>query len=94
MQSRAADVDAYLDEVPPERRELLAKMRALCLETLAGHEESIAYGVPSYARDGEVEVAFASQKNMSCDPCWRPRRSPEVASAEGGVPASLTGAVA
>ena len=29
-----------------------------------GYEESMAYGMPSYKqKDGEVEVAFASQKN-------------------------------
>ena len=62
MQSRAVDVDAYLDEVPPDRRELLTSLRELCLQVLDGYEESMAYGMLSYTRDGEVELAFASQK--------------------------------
>lgn len=41
----------------------MTKLRNLCLEVLAGHEESVEYGMPSYKRTGEVEVAFASQKN-------------------------------
>jgi uncharacterized protein YdhG (YjbR/CyaY superfamily) len=31
-------------------------------ELLDGFEESMEYGMPSYIRDGEVQVAFASQK--------------------------------
>lgn len=63
MQSNANDVDDYLTEVPEERLEVLWQIRALCLATLDGYEESMAYGMPSYARDGVIEVAFASQKN-------------------------------
>ena len=63
MQSTATDVDAYLAEVPPERRQVLAAIRQLCLEHLLGYEESMDYGMPSYARDGVVEFGFASQKN-------------------------------
>ena len=36
MQSRAVNVDAYLDEVPPDRRELLTSLRELCLRVLDG----------------------------------------------------------
>ena len=63
MQSTAPDVDAYLAEVPAERREVLAAVRQLCLDYLPGYEESMAYGMPSYAKDGVVEFGFASQKN-------------------------------
>jgi uncharacterized protein YdhG (YjbR/CyaY superfamily) len=63
MQSKAKDVDQYLTEVPEKRLDVLQKMRALCLATLDGYAESMAYGMPSYTRDGVVEVAFASQKN-------------------------------
>lgn len=63
MQSTAANVDAYLAEVPPERRQILAAIRQLCLEHLAGYEEKMAYGMPSYTRDGVIEFGFASQKN-------------------------------
>lgn len=64
MQSKAKTVEAYLDEVPEKRRESMERIRALCLELLEGYEESMAYGMPSYKNmGGEVEVAFASQKN-------------------------------
>jgi uncharacterized protein YdhG (YjbR/CyaY superfamily) len=56
-------VDEYLQEVSEERRPALAHLRALCLNHLEGFEESMQYGMPSYSRDGTVEVAFASQKN-------------------------------
>ncbi len=63
MQSAAKDVRLYLQEVPLERQEVLQKLRALCLETLIGYEESMAYGMPGYKKNGVVEVGFASQKN-------------------------------
>ena len=63
MHSEAGDVATYLAEAPPERQSALAKLRALCLETLIGYEECIAYGMPGYARDGIIEVGFASQKH-------------------------------
>ena len=62
MQSDATSVDRYLEEVPEKRKAALAKLRAVCLETLVGYEESMQYRMPSYRRPGgEVEVAFASQ---------------------------------
>ncbi|HUW02209.1 MAG TPA: DUF1801 domain-containing protein [Acidimicrobiales bacterium] len=62
MQSEAADVDAYLDEVPADRRAALTALRDLCIDVLDGYEESMDYGMPSYRRPGEkIEVAFASQ---------------------------------
>jgi len=62
MQSNAADVDRYLLEAPEKRRACLETIRAACIEELGGFDESMAYGMPSYSRDDEVEVAFASQK--------------------------------
>lgn len=62
MQSTAADVDAYLAEVPAARREVMSAIRQLCHAHLAGFEESMQYGMPTYTRDGEVGFAFASQK--------------------------------
>ncbi len=62
MQSMAADVDRYLEEVPEKRKAALAQLRALCVETLEGYEESMEYRMPGYKRPGgEIEVAFASQ---------------------------------
>jgi uncharacterized protein YdhG (YjbR/CyaY superfamily) len=65
MQSQAKDVDAYLLEVPLDRREALARLRHLCNELLSGYQESMRYGMPSYTRSdaSEPEIAFASQKN-------------------------------
>ena len=62
MQSDAKSVDAYLEEVPIERKEALTQLRDLCRTALKGFDESMEYGMPSYSRNGEVEVAFASQK--------------------------------
>ena len=64
MQSTAKDVTTYLEEVPEERKEALNKIRSLCLATLEGYEEMMAYGGPCYARNGQIEVGFASQKQF------------------------------
>ena len=63
MQSTAPNVDAYLTEIPAERRDVLIAIRHLCLKHLLGYEEGMAYGMPSYSRDDVVEFGFASQKN-------------------------------
>ncbi len=63
MISQAPDVTTYIQEAPENRRQSLTTLRELCLDTLDGYEESMEYGMPSYKKDGIVEVAFASQKN-------------------------------
>ena len=64
MKSEATTVEEYLADVPEERRPELETLRTLCLDELAGYEERMQYGMPSYSRDGSaVEIAFASQKN-------------------------------
>jgi len=63
MQSKAATVDEYLKEVPPDRLEALKKMRELCLKELKGYTETMRYGGPGYEKNGVVEIGFASQKN-------------------------------
>ena len=63
MHSNAADVATYLEEAPADRRECLNAIRNICREVLVGYDEDMDYGMPSYRRDGGVEVAFASQKN-------------------------------
>ncbi|EFE69270.1 iron chaperone [Streptomyces viridosporus] len=62
VQSSAADVDAYLAEVPEERKDVLVRLRQLCRAELKGFDEVMAYGMPAYERDGVAEIAFASQK--------------------------------
>lgn len=66
MQSQAKNVDQYLKEAPEERRDALKKLRGLCKEILIGYEESMAYKMPSYKNNGQVEVALASQKQHLC----------------------------
>jgi uncharacterized protein YdhG (YjbR/CyaY superfamily) len=64
MQSKAKTVELYLKEVPVKRQAALAELRKLCVEVLDGYQETMEYGMPSYKpKGGEVEVAFASQKN-------------------------------
>lgn len=65
VQSSAADVDTYLDELPDGRRDVLTGLRRLCQAELKGFGEVMAYGMPAYARDGTVEIAFASQKQYT-----------------------------
>ena len=62
MKSEAKTVDAYLLEVPEKRIQALNKLRQLCLKYLSEYEEGMVYKMPSYKRNGQVEVAFASQK--------------------------------
>lgn len=62
MQSKAQTVDAYIAEAPPERAEALTRIRELTRRILPGHAEAMAYGMPSYSRDGQGEFAFANQK--------------------------------
>ena len=64
MQSNANDVTTYIHEAPAERQETLARLRDMCREHLPSLEETMDYMVPSYKRNGEVEVAFASQKHF------------------------------
>jgi uncharacterized protein YdhG (YjbR/CyaY superfamily) len=61
VQSSATTVDAYMEEAPADRREVLERLRALCRESLPGFEEGMAYGMPVVMR-GEQGIAFASQK--------------------------------
>ena len=62
MKSEAKTVDEYLTQAPDKRVPALKKLRALCLEHLPEHEEGMAYKMPSYVHNDQVEVAFASQK--------------------------------
>ncbi len=63
MRSEAPSVDAYMEEVPHARRGALDALRAQCRALLVGFDEAMVYGMPSYSRDGQVEIAFASQKS-------------------------------
>jgi uncharacterized protein YdhG (YjbR/CyaY superfamily) len=62
MKKGIADVASYIAQAPAERRPALERLRGLCKTVLRGYEESIEYGMPIYKRDGQLEIAFASQK--------------------------------
>jgi hypothetical protein len=49
VQSNAATVDGYLEELPPERREVVSTIREIILENLPqGYSESMNWGMISY----------------------------------------------
>jgi len=66
MKSNGKTVDEYLKEVPEKRISAIKKLRQLCVTHLSEYEESMSYNMPSYTRDNQVEVAFASQKQHIC----------------------------
>jgi uncharacterized protein YdhG (YjbR/CyaY superfamily) len=61
MKSTASTVAGYIDEQPDEWKPTLRKLRATCRRELRGFTEELRYGMPSYTRDGVVEVSFAAQ---------------------------------
>jgi uncharacterized protein YdhG (YjbR/CyaY superfamily) len=63
VKSEAKTVDEYISEVPENRQAALTALRELCRDILVGYDEGMAYGMPSYFRNDQGEVAFASQRN-------------------------------
>jgi len=61
MKSTAATVVSYIAEQPNEWQPTLKKLRAACRRHLRNYTESMAYGMASYDRHGQTEVAFAKQ---------------------------------
>jgi uncharacterized protein YdhG (YjbR/CyaY superfamily) len=61
VKSEATTIATYIAEQPPEWQAVLRKLRVACRRELAGYAEGMEYGMPSYVRDGRVEVAFAKQ---------------------------------
>jgi uncharacterized protein YdhG (YjbR/CyaY superfamily) len=61
MKSDAVSVVGYISEQPAEWQPALKKLRAACRHELPGYTESMAHGMPSYARGGEIEVGFGKQ---------------------------------
>ncbi len=61
MKSAAADVRGYIAEQPVEWQRTLKTLRAACRKHLDGYSEVMAYGMPSYVREGAAEVSFARQ---------------------------------
>jgi uncharacterized protein YdhG (YjbR/CyaY superfamily) len=61
VKSTATTVAAYLDEQPAEWQPTLRKLRAACRRELKGYTETMSYGMPSYLREGTIDVNFARQ---------------------------------
>ena len=59
MQSKAATISEYLDELPRERQAALKELRSLIHRVAPKAEEAMQYGLPAF---GDL-CAFASQKN-------------------------------
>lgn len=64
VQSSAKTVDAFMQEVGPDRLPYIQRMREACLSMLPGWEERMEYGMPAYGPVGDkvVGVAFNNQK--------------------------------
>lgn len=64
VQSTAATVDRWMEEVDPARRPWFEGVRALALKHLGVAAESMRYGMPTYTRPGDEAATFAfnSQK--------------------------------
>ena len=56
-------VDAYLAAQPPLARETLAAVRDLIRTAVPDAEESIAYDMPTYRRNGRAFVHFGAWAN-------------------------------
>lgn len=63
MKSDAQNVDVYLEELEPGRRDALVKLRSMTQKAAPEAGESMEYGMPTYSYKGHVLCAFASQKN-------------------------------
>ena len=61
MKSTATSVAGYLDEQPAEWQPTLRKLRAACRRELKGYTEKMSYGMPSYLREGTIDLNFALQ---------------------------------
>jgi len=59
MQSKAANISEYLEELPPDRRSALNELRALIHRVAPQTVEAMQYGLPAF---GDL-CALASQKN-------------------------------
>ena len=60
MQSKAATISEYLEELPPDRRSALSELRALIHRVDPKAVEAMQYGLPAF---GDL-CALASQKNF------------------------------
>lgn len=62
VQSKAASVDDFMEEVATDRRPALDRLRGLCLERFGADSEVMAFGMPAYGDPKAPLMAFNSQK--------------------------------
>ena len=60
---RYASVAKYLAAQSPTARRLLAQVRAIVKKAIPSAEETLSYGIPTYALDGKAVIFFAAWKN-------------------------------
>jgi uncharacterized protein YdhG (YjbR/CyaY superfamily) len=70
MKSTATTVAGYVDEQRADWQPTLRKMRSACRRELKGYTETMSYGMPSYARDGTIDVNFALQSQYLTVYVW------------------------
>ena len=54
-----ASIDAYLEDVPPETRSRLTRIREIVHKIAPGAVETVSYGVPTFDLEGKHLVHFA-----------------------------------
>ena len=89
VQSTAANVDAWFEEVDPARKPWFEKVRALAIRRLGPETEEMAYGMPAYRRPGDEANCFAfnSQKqhiSLYVSPRVHPIYEEELKSLDAG----------
>ena len=62
MSEKSEAVDAYMERLPPGRRDPLAKLRELVREVAPRATEGIEYKMPTYKIGYHYVAGFASQK--------------------------------
>jgi len=63
VSGKTQEVDEYLENLAPERRAALAKLRSLVFEVAPDAVETMKYRMPTYEYEDAVLCAFASQKH-------------------------------
>lgn len=82
MQSKAATVDAYMEEISDERRAMVAAIRAIVNRAAPQCRESMAYGMPSWDMGGHW-IALAWQRHCLALFVSDPELVQELADATG-----------
>jgi uncharacterized protein YdhG (YjbR/CyaY superfamily) len=62
MNPRNPEVDAYLEQLEPKRREALSQLRSIILNTVPSAVETMRYRMPTYEFGEGMLAVMASQK--------------------------------